>query len=60
VKANFKSTGGFSLVPRWCGLLLGLRFLDTPLERLHQVNDLCTLWRFRRCNCDLLTFALLI
>ena len=40
--------------------LLGLRFLDTPLERLHQVNNLCTLWRFWRCNCDLLVFALLI
>jgi hypothetical protein len=26
----------FSLALRWCGLLLGLRLLDTLLERLHE------------------------
>src|SRR5262249_55105054 len=52
--------GRFSLALRWRGLLLGLRCLYALLERLHQVNDLCTLWRFWCCNCDFSAFALLI
>jgi hypothetical protein len=43
----------FSFALRWCGLFLGLRFLYALLERLHKVNDLCTLWRFWGCNRDL-------
>jgi hypothetical protein len=50
----------FRLRGAGAAFLLGLCFLDALLERLHQVNNLCTLWRFRRCNYDLLAFALLI
>jgi hypothetical protein len=49
----------FSLALRWYSLLLGLRFFYALLERLHQVNNLCTLWRFWRRNRNLLAFALL-
>jgi hypothetical protein len=49
---------GFSLALRWCGFLLGLRFVYALLERLHQVTDLSMLWLLWCLNRDLLTFAL--
>jgi len=52
--------GRFSFVLRWCGFFLGFRFLYALLERLHQVNNLCSCWRFWRCNRNFSAFALLI